>query len=59
MNRTSYQAIYRTVHEKFTTYRGDGIGRDHYILLENGGLSMPKWNDSHHGKRDLGTYNRT
>jgi len=58
MNRTNYQDIYRTDHQKFTTYRGDGAGRDHYIIFEDGGL-MPRWSDSHHGIRDPGTYNRT
>jgi hypothetical protein len=28
----------RTNHPKFTTYWGDGHGRDHYITFNNGGL---------------------
>ena len=38
MNRTSYQDIYRTDHQKHTTYWGDGHGKDHYIVFEDGGL---------------------
>lgn len=28
----------RTEHIKYTTYWGDGMGRDNYILAGNGGL---------------------
>ena len=29
---------YRTFYPKYVTYRGDGSGRDHYIISSNGGL---------------------
>lgn len=29
---------YRTFYPKYVTYRGDGSGRDHYIISINGGL---------------------
>ena len=32
--------IHRTFHPKYTIYTGDGNGRDHYILFNNGGLSQ-------------------
>ena len=32
--------IHRTFHPKYATYTGDGNGRDHYILFNNGGLSQ-------------------
>ena len=35
--------IDRTYYPKYTTYTGDGAGRDHYIVFNNGGL---------HGLRD-------
>ena len=31
-------AIDRTYYPKYTTYTGDGAGRDHYITFNNGGL---------------------
>ena len=31
--------IYRTEHQKFVTYTGDGSGRDGYIVFANGGLN--------------------
>lgn len=30
--------INRTCNPKYTTYTGDGMGRDHYIVFNNGGL---------------------
>ena len=35
--------IYRTYYPKYTTYTGDGSGRDSYVVMGNGGL---------HGLRD-------
>lgn len=32
-------AIDRTYHPKWVTYNGDGQGRDHYIVFNNGGLN--------------------
>lgn len=32
-------SIQRTYHPKWTVYRGDGFGKDHYILFNNGGLN--------------------
>jgi hypothetical protein len=32
------KSIERTEHIKFTTYHGDGSGRDSYIILNDGGL---------------------
>lgn len=34
-------ALGRTYHCKYTTYRGDGAGRDSYIFDGNGGLIAP------------------
>ena len=31
-------SLNRTEHVKFTTYMGDGSGRDGYIILNDGGL---------------------
>lgn len=31
--------LQRTEHIKFVTYGGDGNGRDHYIIFNNGGLN--------------------
>jgi len=36
------QSLARTDYQKYTTYRGDGYGRDSYILLANGGLRAPQ-----------------
>lgn len=36
--------INRTYHPKYTTFYGDGNGRDHYVIFNNGGL---------HGLRDF------
>jgi hypothetical protein len=33
------QSINRTFHPKYTTYSGDGNGRDHYVVFNNGGLT--------------------
>jgi hypothetical protein len=33
--------IYRTSHEKYTTYWGDGSGRDSYAIVGNAGLRKP------------------
>lgn len=33
--------IFRTNAEAYTTYRGDGQGRDSYVLVGNGGLIKP------------------
>ena len=35
--------INRTYHPKYVTYTGDGSGKDHYVVFNNGGL---------HGLRD-------
>ena len=37
MNSTG-KDLYRTYDPKFTTYRGDGMGRDAYIMHNDGGL---------------------
>lgn len=34
--------IYRTHHEKYTTYWGDGSGRDSYAIVGNAGLRKPE-----------------
>ena len=34
--------IYRTHHEKYTTYWGDGTGRDSYAVVGNAGLRKPE-----------------
>lgn len=31
-------SLSRTYYPKFTTYWGDGAGRDHYIVFNDGGL---------------------
>lgn len=36
-------SLNRTYHPKFVTYTGDGSGRDHYVVFNNGSL---------HGLRD-------
>jgi len=38
MNRSTTKGIWRTNDVKFTTYQGDGAGRDSYIILNDGGL---------------------
>ena len=38
MNRNPCQGLYRTQDPKFTTYGGDGSGRDTYIIFSDGGL---------------------
>ena len=40
MNRPAFQELGRTEHCKFVTNRGDGSGRDGYIVYDDGGL-MP------------------
>jgi hypothetical protein len=51
-------SLYRTYDPKWTTYQGDGTGRDSYIVFANGGLndvrvyngSHPNsWQNSYHG----------
>ena len=42
MNTSTTQELYRTFDAKFTTYRGDGSGRDTYVIFEDGGM-MPIW----------------
>ena len=39
--------LHRTDHTKFVTYWGDGNGRDHYIVFNNGGLNEQR---TYHGK---------
>jgi len=39
MNNSNCRDLYRTYDPKFTTYRGDGMGRDTYILHNDGGLT--------------------
>ena len=34
-------SIARTYDPKYTTYRGDGQGRDSYVFMGNGGLVAP------------------
>jgi hypothetical protein len=34
-----YSTLNRTFNPKFTTYGGDGQGRDGYIIFNNGGLN--------------------
>lgn len=36
-----YSTINRTSHEKYTTYWGDGSGRDSYTIIGNAGLRKP------------------
>lgn len=38
MNRSTLLSIYRTDHQKFVTYQGDGSGRDTHIVFGDGGL---------------------
>ena len=38
--------LYRTYDPKFVTYWGDGNGRDHYVVFNNGGLNEQRM----HGK---------
>jgi len=38
MNTSVKVGLYRTDHPKFTTYRGDGSGRDTYVIFDDGGL---------------------
>lgn len=38
MDRNTNFTLYRTNDPKFTTYQGDGSGRDTYIVLNDGGL---------------------
>lgn len=50
MNRTGCADMYRTEHIKYTMYPGDGGGRDHHVLYNNGGLTIsnyPKRNCGH------------
>ena len=39
MNTSALSDLYRTDHPKFTTYRGDGSGRDCHVIFQNGGLN--------------------
>ena len=39
MKAQELSALYRTDHPKFTTYRGDGSGRDCHVIFQNGGLN--------------------
>ena len=54
MNTSTTTELYRTHDPKFTTYRGDGSGRDTYVIFEDGGL-MPLYNAVGMKQRD--TYN--
>lgn len=38
MDRNTNFSLYRTLDPKFTTYQGDGSGRDSYIIFSDGGL---------------------
>jgi hypothetical protein len=38
MQGHAISGLYRTDHPKFPTYRGDGTGRDSYIIFEDGGF---------------------
>ena len=38
MNTSTWTSIQRTMDPKFTTYRGDGTGRDTYIINSDGGF---------------------
>lgn len=38
MNRNTCIGLQRTMDAKFTTYRGDGSGRDTYIINSDGGF---------------------
>lgn len=38
MNRSTILPCHRTDHQKFTTYQGDGTGRDSYIIMSDGGM---------------------
>lgn len=38
MNRSTTQGLWRTNDVKFTSYQGDGYGRDSYIIMNDGGL---------------------
>ena len=49
-------SINRTYHPKFTTYTGDGAGRDHYIVFNNGGLNeLRDYRGSQYNGFNLGT----
>ena len=39
MDRSCFSTMARTTHEKYTHYPGDGGGRDHHVLYNNGGLT--------------------
>ena len=45
----------RTYHPKYTTYTGDGNGRDHYIVFNNGGLhALRDYRGTQYNGFDLG-----
>lgn len=45
----------RTYYPKYTTYTGDGNGRDHYIVFNNGGLhALRDYRGSPYDGFDLG-----
>jgi hypothetical protein len=47
-------SLNRTDHQKWVTYWGDGNGRDHYIVFNNGGLNEQRMygSDKKNGWKD-------
>ena len=50
MNRSTLLPLYRTDHQKFSTYRGDNTGRDTYIIMSDGGFQPEPFRKGYKGK---------
>lgn len=49
MNRSTLLPLYRTDHQKFTTYRGDSSGRDTYVIMSDGGMQPEPFRKGYRG----------
>lgn len=55
MNRSTLLSLYRTDHQKFSTYRGDNSGRDTYVIMSDGGLQPEPFRRGYKGRDSYNT----